>query len=234
MTLCFVVALLGVFIPSRKEVKDLDKETVGGMQVVYVDLYHKGGEIDSEWSPNMQKRDSYYESVFVAHFDVLLPTSEEVTKPGCIFGGWYTNREFLGEPITEIKSIENDTNLYAKWITLDMEKKASWHQVNGKKFDENGNPYVKIDITFDCSNLDFSLYKGKKIDIEDYIPAEFSVLEDTIKIKDSSCVDYGESFDSANNIVSAYWDNESAPDKTPSDYELSFVMTLNLKILSMS
>ena len=47
---------------------------------------------------------------------IKLPT--DVTRPGYIFGGWYLDPGFAGNPITEISRVDliNGVKVYAKWI----------------------------------------------------------------------------------------------------------------------
>ncbi len=51
---------------------------------------------------------------------VVLPTTDEISRQGYTFDGWYKNSNFDGEPITEITSADyGDKSFYAKWI-VDM------------------------------------------------------------------------------------------------------------------
>ncbi len=48
-----------------------------------------------------------------------LPDSTAITKTDYIFGGWYTNDSFTGDPVTEIqKGTIGAQNLYAKWLQI--------------------------------------------------------------------------------------------------------------------
>jgi len=49
--------------------------------------------------------------------DIVLPT---VTKEGHVFGGWYTNQTFTGEPFSATKMPANNMNLYAKWTPVEI------------------------------------------------------------------------------------------------------------------
>lgn len=80
-----------------------------------------------------------YDSLLTEAIDLIVPAKE-----GYIFGGWYTNDEFTGNPITKIEpGMTGNLILYAKWnpimhkITFDVEGEKTEVEV------ENGKPVTK-------------------------------------------------------------------------------------------
>lgn len=53
-----------------------------------------------------------------AHYNSNLQLDANPTRSGYVFGGWYDNADFTGEPYVGIKGIDYDIKFYAKWHQL--------------------------------------------------------------------------------------------------------------------
>ena len=93
---------------------------------------------------------------------VTLPSADEISKRGHTFAGWYRNRKFSGNPVTQIGAdeMENKT-FYAKWevntyaVTLYAENGtiASGKEVTGYTYGTgallpSANEISRTDYTF--------------------------------------------------------------------------------------
>jgi len=59
---------------------------------------------------------SYGELKYVYGYVKALPTGDQITKSGSTFGGWYTNAQFTGDPVTSVSATDKGKKtFYAKW-----------------------------------------------------------------------------------------------------------------------
>ncbi len=150
------------------------------------------------------------------------------------------------------KEYDSDTKDVQASDGVDFSKTASWCEYNGSSEDENGNPYVKIEFRFDpteyCDLNGYPLHplvqqdtvvkdreKGKlninlaipRIYIKDYIPDEFTLIEDSVKHND-------ESFTTKLETYTGYKDFEIELHKQfeRKEYVVSFVTILDKSKLS--
>ena len=71
---------------------------------------------------------------------VSLPSGADITKDGYVFGGWYDNKEFAGEPVYSIpQNAAGDLIYYAKWKKADVDTDVKPGPDNG----DNGNTDIK-------------------------------------------------------------------------------------------
>lgn len=60
-----------------------------------------------------------------------LPRPSDPTRPGYVFGGWYTNQACTGMPVSFPYTPRNDMTLYAKWTLEVVEYTITWVYNNG-------------------------------------------------------------------------------------------------------
>ena len=67
------------------------------------------------------KADAVIENSYYTEIGLDLPVEKDVEKrPGFLYGGWYDNAEFAGDPITGIpEGTTGDVTVYLKWIECD-------------------------------------------------------------------------------------------------------------------
>lgn len=81
---------------------------------------------------------------------VSLPSGEDITKEGYVFGGWYDNKELAGEPVYSIpQTAAGELVYYAKWTKADVDTDVKPDPDNG----DNGNTDIKPD-TVNKGNAD--------------------------------------------------------------------------------
>lgn len=101
---------------------------------------------------------SFVTSFKEAELPISLP---QLTKPGCIFDGWYNNETFEGDAITSIESItERTITLYAKFTEIDY----TLNTYLGKHYE---NPTLVNEQTINYNDLyalSTDIEKGYKID----------------------------------------------------------------------
>lgn len=120
----------GAYIENTKVYADLEGEDVFGFglndgTIRYCEIYGnvKGTNTEFVMAPSSETGTImlhclYYDGdTFIKEEDVQYGNTIEfvLEKEGCLFEGWYDNKELQGKPVTTYSSIVNNKVYYAKW-----------------------------------------------------------------------------------------------------------------------
>ncbi len=68
--------------------------------------------------PNGATINSNNVTMYTYGVGATLPTADDMTLDGYTFYGWYTNSNFIGDPVTSISTTDiNDKKYYARWVS---------------------------------------------------------------------------------------------------------------------
>ena len=108
-------------------------------------------------------RDSHY--IFGEGF--TLPTADDVEYEGHTFGGWYSNYDFEGDPMTEISTdAYGDTTVFAKWTVNIYTISASVNPTNGGSVEGTGQYEYGSDATLVATPAEGFLFNSWTLDGE--------------------------------------------------------------------
>ena len=103
---------------------------------------------DGTWAGTFIPIESY---TIESAADLVLPTSEHLTKEGFVFEGWYDNAEYTGTAIKKLAGKTGNITLYAKWRDA--------NQVATVQFSEPaGGVDASTNITLNCATENATIY----------------------------------------------------------------------------
>ena len=103
---------------------------------------------DGTWEDNFIPIESY---TIESAADLVLPTSEHLTKEGFVFDGWFDNSEYTGTAIKKLAGKTGNITLYAKWRDA--------NQVATVQFSEPaGGVDASTNITLTCATENATIY----------------------------------------------------------------------------
>ena len=103
---------------------------------------------DGTWEDNFIPIESY---TIESAADLVLPTSEHLTKEGFVFDGWYDNAEYTGTAIKNLAGRTGNITLYARWRDA--------NQVATVQFSEPaGGVDASTNITLTCATENATIY----------------------------------------------------------------------------
>ena len=107
------------------------------------------------WADGFNSEKSY---TIESAADLVLPTSEYLTKQGFVFDGWYDNAEYSGTAITNLAGRTGDLIFYAKWRDANQVATVQFsHAAGGVDASTN------ITLTCDTENATiYYSYEGKE------------------------------------------------------------------------
>lgn len=110
---------------------------------------------DGTWEDNFIPIESY---TIESAADLVLPTSEHLTKEGFVFEGWYDNAEYTGTAIKNLAGRTGNITLYARWRDANQVATVQFSEPAG-----GVDASTKITLTCDTEGATiYYSYEGKE------------------------------------------------------------------------